>query len=128
MANLETVPNDMEPCKTQCSVCTGEQAAKYFIPVFHSMVTNFLQSALVSDAFPLPLLSETIVNLVWSRPDWKAAIFDKKGKTHARRYNVQCLFLSLIATQIIIWEQHDDNVYWVLNRTDTNQFCHEIDV
>ena len=98
---LDSSHNDVTPCKDSCYVCTGSYK-KYFSNVFKESVIHFLKSRKFSDAVPMMIRADELIDLLWTEEDWKIEIFDKN---RIQKYNVESLFLLLIAARIIIWEE-----------------------
>ena len=100
-------------CGTKCAMCTGAWS-DIFLPVKKERVIRFLESDYFGKRVPLLADRANIVDVLWSGEKWRVA--DIYGKKSVSRFNVDGLFLQLIATKILTLENLKQGLTWTLGR------------
>ena len=77
-------------------------------------VVRFLESEYFGKRVPLLAEGANIINVLWSGEKWRVA--DIFGKKTIARFNVDGLFLQLIATKILELENLKQGLTWTLGR------------
>ena len=93
-------PIEYRPCVNRCPICTGEWH-KSFLTVDRKKIVQFLQH-IDQKKIPLNAKADNIVDLLWSETHEKWHIKDVLRTTKVPKYNVDSLFLQLIANGMII--------------------------
>ena len=75
---------------------------------------------------PMVMGSDGLVDLLWNDNLWMEGVFDRPVKK-INKYNIESLFLALIASNIIDWELCNNKMIWLLQRNMDDQFMFEQD-
>ena len=123
MANgvLEDYPCVMEPCGSQCFVCTGD-IEKYILPVVFEGAKEFLSSCALTDKTPFLFNfnnTNDLLDLLHNNNDMKLKVF---GKVSIKKYNVAAFFFQCLATNLMSIEWESGKVCCVVSR-DSNDKC-----
>ena len=106
-------PYRWEPCATKCPICTGAWG-KIFVRVDKDEVVRFLQSEHALRCIPLYAKRDNIVDTLWKGEGWRLEkIYRRKTVS---KFNVDALFLQLIATEIIEIRNTQAGLQWVFGR------------
>ena len=105
-------PIGYRPCVDRCPTCSGEWH-KSFLTVDRDKVVQFLRHI---DRKKMPWLAkaDNVVDLLWSDKHKKWRIKDIFRKTKVPKYNVDALFLQLIASKMIILTAHQGVLTWTV--------------
>ncbi len=114
-------------CHGRCSVCDGSWSSLH-LPVVKTEVISWFQSFEYVEPTKATNDPHSLTNLLWNdKKGWKEKIF---GRNKAiKKYHVECLMLSLIAAEIIIWRVVNGKIEWWRNRVsgnDGNTYCYMI--
>ena len=113
---------DFPACQTNCPHCDGTYD-KQFKPVDYSVLMLWL-SGPVRDEFPirgtvdkLDEFCNNLVDLVWKSKKTVLALFDRARNSTIAKHHVHCLFLQLIAADIISLKVTSaETVMWKISR------------
>ena len=110
-----------DTCKTMCPACRKNKGKQYpFRTIYVDNLIKWFESEKVQSAMPLEVTydnnGDSLTNLLWSDPTSIEEIFNAK-KGSLGKYNVEALFLQLIAAEIIsIKVRSNGSMQWVFNR------------
>ena len=80
------------------------------------------------DGMPCDATFDNIIEKVWNQEHWVKCIFDK-AQSGIRKYNVEAMFLQLIAAKLIGIVLKGDKTQWQISRKDTDfgmpQYCYD---
>jgi len=134
---LRSAPTDIERCVNKCPIC-DRSWYKQHRPVSKKWLIKYFQSRDFYKFMPLSMKDNTdaLTNLLWKGDEtWISNIF-KVAKKSLKKYNVECLMMSLIAAEIITWNvKQNRDIEFDLNSTTTDDGettaiktqCYEID-
>ena len=101
-------------CEGMCSICLGEYD-EFFLPLSKEGVISFFQR---EDGLRDLATEQGLLNLVWKNEYWTTRIFDQKVyQTH--KYNIEAMFLQLLAARFIAAKCTDDGIHWMIGREDS---------
>ena len=104
-----------DACGNSCSICTGEHV-KLFLPVSKSGLIEFLQ---LEDGLHSIATTNALIDLVWKNDHWTDKIFNMKVRG-TRKYQVEAMFLQLIATRMISAVMSEKKLRWTVCRECTD--------
>ena len=103
-----------DACGDSCSICTGEHV-KLFLPVSKSGLIEFIQ---LEDGLHSLATANALIDLVWKNEHWTDKIFNMKVRG-TRKYQVEAMFLQLIAGRMISAVMSDKQLRWTVCRECT---------
>ena len=72
----------------------------------------------LSEEMPCDATMENLMKQVWGQEHWMKAIFDRV-QSSVRKYNVEAMFLQLIAARLIGIEKRNSKLVWVVKKKET---------
>ena len=114
--NFKEIPADCIPCGNVCTICTG-QWKHYFLPVRKDGILAFFQN---SDDLLCDATSAKLIGTVWKNDHWIKAIFDLAPGTVCK-YNVEAMFLQLIATRLLSIVCINGSFKWTKTRESSSK-------
>jgi len=110
-SDFKHLPDECLPCGNACPICTG-QWKHYFLPVRKDGILAFFQN---SDDLPCEATAVKLIGTVWKNDHWIKAIFDLAPGSVCK-YNVEAMFLQLIATRLLSIVCINGNFKWIKTR------------
>ena len=105
---------DTGNCSDMCPRCS-RTGAKIFLPIRKSKLIKLFESTHWHGSVPLVVDKDNIVNVLWGKtPKWR--VEEIYGKKTVVKFNVDALFLQLIASNILVLHKVDDKLIWMLGR------------
>lgn len=127
---LDKFSGELESCDGKCPICanhwTKDRWGDNYLPVSREGLTLFFRR---ETDLGKKATYDNLVNLVWNNDTWIEQIFDKKRGSICK-YNVEAMFLQLIAADILDAKPRNDELKWVLSRQTSSvvsPFNYELD-
>eukprot|EP00984_Skeletonema_dohrnii_P032361 scaffold26378_cov206-Skeletonema_dohrnii-CCMP3373.AAC.2 len=118
-----------ERCQNMCSMCDGSWH-KLHKPVVQMQLISWFQSFEFREPIKTADDPHSLTNLLWNdSKGWKEKIFGCESDKTIKKYHVECLMQSLIASEIIIWRVVEGKIEWWRNRVrgeNGNVYCYMI--
>ena len=108
----DAISIDYRPCVSCCPICTKDWH-KTFLPVHRIHVVRFLRH-MDRKLTPLNATEIDVVDLLWTDKYERWRLKDIFGTTNISKYNVDSLFLQLIATGMIVVTKIDGLLQWTV--------------
>ena len=128
LGELTPVDGSMN-CRQRCSMCDGSWQQLHR-PVVKREVISWFQSFEFKEPIKTTDNPHSLTDLLWNdKNGWKEKIFGCEGDKAIKKYHVECLMLSLIAADIIIWRVANGEIEWWRNRVseqEGNVYCYMI--
>ena len=109
----DAISIDYRPCVSCCPICTKDWH-KTFLPVHRIHVVRFLRH-MDRKLTPLNATEIDVVDLLWTDKYERWRLKDIFGTTNISKYNVDSLFLQLIATGMIVVTKIDGLLQWTVS-------------
>ena len=128
---LDKYTGELSPCDGKCPICakdwTKDRWTDNYLPVSREGLNLFFRRE--TGLGQGSATYDNLVKLVWDNDTWIEQIFDKK-KSSIYKYNVEAMFLQLIAADIIDAKPVRGELKWVLSRqaaSVVSAFKYEVD-
>ena len=110
---LNMIPLLDNACGDACPICTGEWK-KTFLPI---RVDGLIKIFKCVDNLPCKVNYDNLLKLIWRQEYWFHVIFDK-AISSVSKYNVEGLFMQLIANKLIVIRLINGDDHWVMCREE----------